>query len=94
MKISMIKFGVAVKIGKQGLEVNYVTSNDYNISIEGMFVRITQKFGNKLTAFVCVTNIAYMLQDANNEQVSTSSVPVGDQEAQSTKAQGRKAKSE
>jgi hypothetical protein len=94
MKVKMIKFGVSVKIGRQEGEVTTVFSKDYDMKIEGMFVRIKQKFGNFNTALVCVTNIAYILLDDENEQTIAPSVPTGSQAPEPTTAKSRKTKGE
>lgn len=90
----MIKFGVSVKIGKQEAEATTVFAKDYDIKIEGMFVRVKQKFGAGNTALVCVTNIAYMLLEDDHESTTTPSVSTGSQEAQSVAAKSRKTKGE
>jgi hypothetical protein len=94
MKVKMIKFGVSVKIGRQEGEVTTVFSTDYDIKIEGMFVRVRQKFGKKNTALVCVTNIAYILTEDEDESTTTASVPVGSEAEKPATAKGRKTKSE
>jgi hypothetical protein len=94
MKVKMIKFGVSVKIGKQDGEVTTVFSAEYDMKIEGMFVRIKQKFGKKNTALVCVTNIAYILTEDEDESTTTTSVPVGSEAAQPVTTKGRKIKGE
>jgi len=94
MKVKMIKFGVSVKIGRQEGEVTTVFAKDYDMKIEGMFVRVKQKFGSFNTALVCVTNIAYILTEGEDESTTTASVPTGSEEAQPVTTKGRKTKGE
>jgi hypothetical protein len=84
MKIKTAKFGVAVKIGKHGNEINFAQDHEYEMSMEGMFLKMKQKFGEGKICLVCVTNIAYM--EVVNEQVSGGSVSQGDQKKRATKA--------
>ena len=80
MRVSMVKFGQSVKLGRRGQEITSVNTQapefkNWTITVKGGMLEFKES-GSKELIMVSVTNIAYMIIDEDSIEATTSTETV------------------